>query len=320
MPWESGERDAPAGLRTGISPLVRRQAATSARNGPMPARAQDAARPSSLREARAVIRQLRDDLVHAKRQLRSTVAKHEAAAGRVKQLTSELILCEQAERERIARLLHDDLQQLLSALQMRITLLSGSLSDEQATRTRVADAGTLIAQVLDVTRTLTAELSPPVLKGGDVVPTLDWLALRMEDMHGLRVEVVSARPLYAPAHLHVLLYQLVRELLFNVAKHAGVDRARLKLTREEDRLVLLVEDEGDGFEPAAARRPARQGGFGLNSVKERLALLGGGLSVEAAPGRGTRVTLFVPLEHEPAGAVAARATVHRPARPADEPL
>jgi two-component system CheB/CheR fusion protein len=229
--------------------------------------------------------------------LEELVAAH---ADKIKQLTSELILSEQTERERIAQILHDDLQQLLIALQMRMEALSHSLSDEQAAR--LAQADMLIARALDVARTLTAELSPPVLKGEDITVTLDWLALRMEHMHKLNVEIASSSPVRLPADMHLLVYQLVRELLFNVVKHAGVDRARVKVAREEDRLVVLVEDEGAGLDPAAAqgRRPATQDGFGLHSVRQRLSLLDGRLEADATPGRGTRMTLFVPLEREPA--------------------
>ena len=219
-----------------------------------------------------------------------------ARAEQIKRLTSELILSEQSERERIAQVLHDDLQQLLLAFQMRMKALSRSLSEEQAAR--LAEAGTLIVHALDVSRTLTVELSPPVLKGEDVTVTLDWLALRMEHMHNLKVEVASSGPVRLPADVHLLVYHLLRELLFNVVKHAGTDRARVSVAREADRLVVLVEDEGAGFNPAAEqeRRPATQGGFGLRSVRQRLSLLGGRLETDAAPDRGTRMTLFMPLD------------------------
>ncbi len=231
----------------------------------------------------------------------------------IKQLTSELILSEQAERQRIAQLLHDDLQQLLIAFQIRVTALSRSLSDKQAAR--LGEAGTLIAQALNVTRTLTVELSPPVLSGedADITTTLDWLALRMAHVHKLKVEVVSTCPVRVPGPINMLMYQVTRELLFNVVKHAGVDRARVKLIREEDRLLLVVEDDGAGFDPAVLQ-PTGQGGFGLRSMRQRLSLLGGCLEVDAAPGRGTRMMLFLPLKYEPAVAGATHLPNPRPAR------
>ncbi|HMB94369.1 MAG TPA: PAS domain-containing protein, partial [Rhodothermales bacterium] len=219
----------------------------------------------------------------------------------IKQLSSELVLSEQAERQRIAQILHDDMQQVLFALQIKMGSLSQNLSKEKTTRLTQATA--LIDRALDMTRTLTVELSPPVLKGEDITVTIDYLAIQMEDMHGLKVEVEIPGPVYLPADVRTLVYQLVRELLFNVVKHAGVDRARVRLVREKDRLVLLVEDEGTGFDMAAEQelRSAKQGGFGLRSVWERLHLFGGHLDMESAPGQGTRVTFSVSLENKADG-------------------
>jgi len=227
-------------------------------------------------------------------------------AEQIKRLASELILAEQTERQRIAQILHDDLQQLLFAFQVRVNPLSQSLSKKHAAR--LAQATTLIDRALDVTRTLTAELSPPVLKGEDITVTLDYLVIQMEDLHGLKVAIEFSGPVYLPPDVHRLVYQLVHELLFNVVKHAGVDRARVNLVREENQLVLLVEDEGAGFDMAAAQElgPTKQGGFGLRSIWERLHLFGGRLDMEAAPGQGTRATLVVPLENDASGGATTR--------------
>ena len=218
-----------------------------------------------------------------------------ARAVQIKELTSELILSEQSERQRVAQILHDDLQQLLYAFQIRVGTLTDELSSEQAGR--LAQANTLIVRALDVTRTLTVELSPPVLKGDDVTDTLDWLALRMEEMHSLKVNVDSPGPVHLPADLRTLVYHLVRELLFNVVKHAGVDRAHVKVVCDEKQLVLLVEDAGIGFNTNSdtdSQSNASEG-FGMRSVRQRLEYVGGRLERESAPGRGSRVRLFVPL-------------------------
>lgn len=222
-------------------------------------------------------------------------------AHQIKRLASELILSEQTERQRIAQLLHDDLQQLLIAFQMRVEPLSETLSAEQATR--LAQANALIARALDVTRTLTVELSPPVLKGDDFTVTLDWLALRMEDMHKLKVNVESPGPIPLPPAVRTLLYQLARELLFNVVKHAGIDEARVELVRAKNQIILRVEDRGAGFDPVVVEeiQLSTQGGFGLRSVKQRLQLFGGRLEMDAAPGEGTRAIIYVPLDEKIAG-------------------
>lgn len=220
----------------------------------------------------------------------------------IRQLASELMLSEQAERQRIAQILHDDLQQMLFALQTRVGVLSESLSQQQTER--LSQINTLIAQALDVTRTLTVELSPSVLKGKDITVALDWLKLRMEDMHGLNVVVEASGPFRLPTDVRLLVYQLVRELLFNVVKHAGIDQAFVNIIRDEDQLVVTVEDQGSGFDVAreGTQSSARQGGFGLRSVRQRLDLFGGHLDLETAPGQGTRVTFFMPLRNDASGA------------------
>jgi two-component system CheB/CheR fusion protein len=226
-----------------------------------------------------------------------------ARAEQVTQLASELSRAEQTERQRIAQILHDDLQQLLHALHIRVEVLSRSLSFEQADR--LSQANSLISRAIEVTRTLTVDLSPPVLKGEEFTAALEWLAIQMEDMHCLKVEVVAPAPVRLPAELRSLLYQMVRELLFNVVKHAEIDHARVLISREEDRLVLVVSDEGSGFELGREQAPSKQGGFGLSSIRQRLDLRGGRLEMEAAPGSGTRARLIVPLAKNATGAAGA---------------
>ncbi len=213
-----------------------------------------------------------------------------ARAEQVTQLASELSRAEQTERQRIAQILHDELQQLLHALHIRVGVLSRGLSPAQADR--LSQANTLISRAIEVTRTLTVDLSPPVLKGEEFTTVLDWLASQMEEMHGLKVEVVAPAPVRLAADLRLLLYQIVRELLFNVVKHADIDHARVQIGREGAGLVLVVSDEGSGFEPELSP----QDGFGLRSIRQRLDLLGGRFEMEAAPGNGTRARLIVPLE------------------------
>lgn len=220
-----------------------------------------------------------------------------AKAHQIKQLVSELTLSEQSERQRIAQMLHDDLQQLLYAFQMRIDALSRSLTQEQAER--LAQANTLIDRAIHLTRSLTGELNPPVLDGEDITSTLEWLAIRMEHMHGLKVHFKPSGPLNLPAQWRSLIYQIVRELLFNVVKHAGVDKARIGLLRETTQIVITIEDEGSGFDTAALRGPPpEEGGFGLRSVRQRILILGGRFEVDATPGGGTRASLFVPLDDD----------------------
>ncbi|MDX1532524.1 MAG: ATP-binding protein, partial [Rhodothermales bacterium] len=124
---------------------------------------------------------------------------------------------------------------------------------------------------------------------------LSWLAGHVGEMYGLAVAVEADEGCRVPTReLRVLLLQLVRELLFNVVKHADVEEARLTMTERDGYYVITVADEGRGFD-LDAQSADPTSGFGLYSVGERLELLGGRLEIEAAPGEGTRVTLYAPI-------------------------
>ena len=210
-------------------------------------------------------------------------------------LTSELTLAEQRERRRLAEVLHDNLQQILVATKFQLTPLERS--GDEGVRQAAAKIDDLLDQSIAVSRGLTGELSPPILHEGGLVAALEWLARWMLDKHGLAVGLdVRGKVGELPEDITVLLFQSARELLFNVVKHARTVAARVHLDRTNDSLCLTVADEGAGFDPADLEdRGERQGGLGLFSIRERVGLLGGSMDIDAAPGRGSRFTLAVPV-------------------------
>jgi CheY-like chemotaxis protein len=139
-----------------------------------------------------------------------------------------------------------------------------------------------------------ADLSPPVLREFGLPAALTWLGDHMLP-HGLSVAVTIGKDFRElPEDQAVLLFQSVRELLMNVSKHAGTDRATVSLSMAADgTLRIAVEDAGKGFEGAAVDRPSDQ--FGLFSIRERMQVMGGTLEVDSSPGRGTKATLILPL-------------------------
>jgi PAS domain S-box-containing protein len=223
----------------------------------------------------------------------------------LRHLSSALTLAEQRERRRLSQVLHDDLQQILFGVEMRTAILQNSLTN----RDRPADPAviceqietlrTLLAGAVQTTRALSLELNPPVLRGEGLGAALVWLARHMEEMHGLTIEVdIPADDYPLLEDQRVLLVQLVRELLFNVVKHAGVPQARLSVSWRDDRLVLQVEDGGAGFDAQERMQErARRDSLGLFSVEERLRLFGGSLDVDSRPGGGTRARIEIPLGH-----------------------
>lgn len=119
----------------------------------------------------------------------------------------------------------------------------------------------------------------------------------MAELHDLKVDLESQRPfIIADQDMLVLLFHLVRELLFNVVKHAETDRAKVEIFEDDGGLVIRVIDQGIGFDLSETSDEAKSGEFGLFSVKERLDLFGGRLDIDTAPGEGTTATIRVPKD------------------------
>ena len=155
----------------------------------------------------------------------------------------------------------------------------------------------LVGDCLSTSRNLTQELSPPVLHCGTLGETVEWLGLWFGDKHGLTVAVeVIGELAPAPEPLRVLLFQTVRELLFNVVKHSGKMEARVGLSSQDGFLAIQVEDDGEGFDPEVVQRSLKKPeGFGLFNIRERLESLGGRLETESTPHGGACFRVVVPV-------------------------
>ena len=213
----------------------------------------------------------------------------------VRELAAQLTRAEQEERDRVSHVLHDDLQQLLYGAQMRLGMLRTDLDDAKRTEESeaVRDAAGRLARAIEVTRTLSSDLSPPVLESDALVEALGWLVARMRDLHGLEVEIrAESEVRVADEGLRIVLFQGARELLFNVVKHAGVSRATVVVSRDDQRVAIAVLDEGAGVDPSSFE--GRTAG-GLRALKSRLALFGGELTVARAHGGGTSAVMRAPI-------------------------
>ncbi len=222
----------------------------------------------------------------------------EASNREVRALAVALTLAEQAERERIAHVLHDDLQQQLFGLSMVLSLLQRTPHGPDVAALFNRATGILDGAV-EMTRTLAAELSPSVLHADHLAEVLTWVAAEKRARYGLAVEVdVQGDIRVRDPALRILLFQAIREILFNVAKHSGTMSARIVAYADGGCIVVRVEDDGAGFDTEAVQAVGL-GGFGLSSVRERLDFVGGRFEAESKPGRGTRVTLSFPSEEPP---------------------
>jgi signal transduction histidine kinase len=129
---------------------------------------------------------------------------------------------------------------------------------------------------------------------------LKWLISQMKQLHGLEVSLTAEHAFRMPTEdMRVLLFQVIRELLFNVVKHAGTSKAAIELRSQHGQLVITVMDKGRGFNAAEAGILAEQEGrFGLFSVRERVGLFGGRIEINSTPGSGTRILIHIPTDLE----------------------
>jgi signal transduction histidine kinase/CheY-like chemotaxis protein len=251
-------------------------------------------------ELNLVIRTLREEVRQRRQAEQGLQAANDQLNTRNSQLRAlagELTLTEQRERRRLAKMLHDHLQQLLVGARFRVSILRRT--DDPHIQQASTEIEELLSQSITASRTLTAELSPPILHEGGFSAGLQWLGRWMADKHGLVVEVDADNEFPAlSADIRALLFDSLRELLFNAVKHAGVNRAHVGLEISDGGMLrIAVTDHGQGFDPAAIN-PSRErgGGFGLFSIRERLTLLGGKMMIDSAPGKGTRILLSLPFD------------------------
>jgi two-component system CheB/CheR fusion protein len=217
----------------------------------------------------------------------------------VRQLTSSLVRAEQRERRRLSETLHDELQQLLYSVQLKLRLARDEsvAGRHGAAEQQLKQAEGLLARGTRVTRELSVDLNPPILRNEGIRSILDWLQTHMRELHNLTVRVeADSEVRIEDGDARVLLFQVLRELLFNIAKHSGVDTATVTLKAVDGSACVVVADQGKGFDTEAVRGAEHPDStLGLMHVKERMGLMGGQMSIESQPGKGTQVILRVPV-------------------------
>jgi PAS domain S-box-containing protein len=224
---------------------------------------------------------------------KTTEAQVLAYQAQLQSMASEVSFSEERERRRIATNLHDCVSQSLAFARLKLASLGGENGDVV-----IKEVRELIEQAIVDTRSLTFELSPPVLYELGLVAGLEWLTRKIEEEHGIQTRFHDdGQPKSLDENFRVALFQAVRELLVNVVKHARASHAQVTVRRDADALRIIVEDDGIGFELSqiSARHEAPRT-FGLFNIRERLEYLGGHVKIRSEPARGTRVTLIAPLK------------------------
>ena len=273
---------------------------------------------------RASEEQLRSFAGQLERLVESRTDELLQSQARLRELATELNLAEHRERTKLASELHDHLAQLLVLGRLKLGQAKRVEGLAQPSLDFIKDADGSLDEALTYTRTLVASLSPPVLHEFGLSAALRWLASQMERYHlTVTVETPEGSGWTISEDRAVLLFQSVRELLINIAKHAGTTHALVSLLYRDGLVQLEVQDEGRGFDLAAVERSSSAATkFGLFSIRERMTALGGQFEIESVAGEGTTARLILPLQpqEEPAPGGDRRAGSAVPSSASESPL
>jgi signal transduction histidine kinase len=201
-----------------------------------------------------------------------------------------VVEAQEVERRRLARELHDETGQALTSILLGLKTFEESLEGEEA-RAAAAGLRELVVATLQDVRRLAVELRPAALDDFGLAPALERLGDSFSEQTGISVDLQAALPERLLPEIETALYRIVQESLTNVVKHARARNVSILLTRRGAVVAAVVEDDGQGFDPAAVR----DGAFGLLGMRERVALLDGRLDVESRDGAGTTIAVEVPL-------------------------
>lgn len=231
--------------------------------------------------------------------LAAEIKERRAAQGKITALFRRLVSAQDEERRRMSRDLHDQVGQHMTALKMRLAALH-SAAEGDAGRRHDIDAVLQLAEEVDRSLThLTMELRPSgPLENFGLAAALENLVSRWSERFGIHAEFqgLDTDGLRLPLDVSSNLYVLVQEALHNIVKHARASHVAMLLQCHRDQIVLVVEDDGRGFDTKEALSPEDHG-LGLTSMRERAFLCGGTLEIDAEPGHGTTIVVRLPNPH-----------------------
>ncbi|MFA6004185.1 MAG: sensor histidine kinase [Elusimicrobiota bacterium] len=216
----------------------------------------------------------------------------------LRSMAAQLSLAEERERRSIAANLHDHIGQTLAMAKIKLAGLARTATAEPSAR-GLSELKDLIDESIQYTRSLTFELSSPLLYELGLASAVEALAEQLQDKYGVAIAVESDCPNLPGEELKVVLFKAIRELLMNAIKHAHARRIRIILSRTGPALEARVEDDGRGFDAALAAVPGRSCGFGLFSIREGMRHCGGRIDIRSRPGQGTQAVLTAPLPDAP---------------------
>lgn len=213
---------------------------------------------------------------------------------KIQSLAAKLTTVEQRERHRISQILHDDLQQRLFAIRAQLSLLVEDMKKGSEATHMLVDLDQIqgwLLEAITLTRNLSIDMSPILLQGDGLAGSFEWLANQMKEQYGLQVTLEVKENFHALDNsLRILLFQAVRELLFNIVKHAETQHATVSLEQFSGKPRIIIHDQGKGFDTTGVINNPTQS-HGLITIQDRLSLIGYNMTVTSQPGQGTQVVL-----------------------------
>jgi PAS domain S-box-containing protein len=219
-----------------------------------------------------------------------------ARAGQLRQLSGELVLAEHRERRRLSELVNGNLQKHLLSVRTRLAIVRDQAADTEIS-VEMGRIDALLEESMQMAKSLSEDMSPPLLDQDGLGAWLKWLAQWIKDRHGLVVDLHLDGEYHLPKDVLVMIFESVRELLFNVVKHAKVPRAVVRVQQiESEALRISVRDEGVGFDINVL---AHGDAFvGLLNIRRRINLIGGKVYIDSAPAKGSRLTIIIPFSQK----------------------
>jgi signal transduction histidine kinase len=250
-------------------------------------------RKDELTDLSRNINQMLDRLGAAQAELEESYAQVRLGRNRLEDLSRRLVEVQEEERHSIAMELHDEVGQSLTALKLQ---LEASAAKPSAVRTSdLKNAQSLLNNLIERVRSLSLQLRPAMLDDLGLLPTLLWHFDQFEQQTRIKVDFQQSglEKVRFPPALEVATYRIIQESLTNIARHAGADKAVVKVDRQPTLLHLEITDQGKGFNPEKALQ--NPNASGLSGMRERVTVLGGTLKIISQPKNGTTLLIDLPL-------------------------
>jgi signal transduction histidine kinase len=234
------------------------------------------------------------------RRLTEQHAREERISGDLQRLSARLVQAREEEQRRIARELHDEVGQALSAVKVELAVAERRIERISGARALLAEAQSSADSAIHSVRDLSHLLHPSVLDDLGLVAALDSLVTDFRRRHRIAVEFLhQGHDHRLQAETERAAYRIAQEALTNIARHAEATTGGVRLTTDPASLTITIDDNGVGFDVADVERPGKRRGLGLLSIRERVAGLGGTVRIESAPGRGSRIEVTLPALEPP---------------------